>query len=305
MENKRLGYIYITAATLCFCLTEITLKTVAGVFNPIQINIMRFLFGGLVLLPFVLGKIRRDGIHFSAGDLRRFALSGFLQICVAMTLYQIALKHVEASACALIFSINPLFILVLAYLFLGEPITKKNVTALALEIVGILFVINVFAADLDLAGTVFAVAAPLFFSVYAVMGREPARKYGGMTNTCMSFLFGACELIIFALFTNVPAIGSAFSSVGLSMFDSIPFIKGLDARTIPIVLLNGLVLTGGGFTSYFKAMENVSVNTVSLVYFFKPILTPILALILLAEPLTMTKTVGILFILAGSLVNML
>ena len=48
-------------------------------------------------------------------------------------------------------------------------------------------------------------------------------------------------------------------------------------------------------------MEETSAQTTSLVFFFKPILAPILALILLHEVIPFNMIIGIVFILLGSL----
>ena len=52
-------------------------------------------------------------------------------------------------------------------------------------------------------------------------------------------------------------------------------------------------------------MEVTAANTTSLVFFFKPILSPILALIILKELIPINMILGILFILSGSLASLL
>ena len=50
-------------------------------------------------------------------------------------------------------------------------------------------------------------------------------------------------------------------------------------------------------------MEETSANETSLVFFFKPILAPIMALLILHEAIPFNMVIGILFILAGSLAS--
>jgi drug/metabolite transporter (DMT)-like permease len=64
-------------------------------------------------------------------------------------------------------------------------------------------------------------------------------------------------------------------------------------------------VTGLGYTFYFLAMEVSSAATASIVFFIKPALAPILALIILHEQITLTKGIGILMILIGSLISLL
>lgn len=57
------GYLFIALATLFFSTMEIALKEVAGLFNPVQLNLTRFLIGGLVLIPFARRMLRKRGVR--------------------------------------------------------------------------------------------------------------------------------------------------------------------------------------------------------------------------------------------------
>jgi drug/metabolite transporter (DMT)-like permease len=72
-----------------------------------------------------------------------------------------------------------------------------------------------------------------------------------------------------------------------------------------MVLFVYIGVTGLGFASYFTAMEKTSANTAALVFFFKPVLAPILAWLLLHEVIPGHMIVGIVFILIGSMCNIL
>lgn len=50
-------------------------------------------------------------------------------------------------------------------------------------------------------------------------------------------------------------------------------------------------------------MEATTAATASLVFFIKPGLAPILALIIIREPITIAMVIGILLITAGSLIS--
>jgi hypothetical protein len=50
-------------------------------------------------------------------------------------------------------------------------------------------------------------------------------------------------------------------------------------------------------------MEATSTATASLVFFIKPALAPILALIIIHEPITINMIIGIMLIIVGSLIS--
>ena len=60
-------------------------------------------------------------------------------------------------------------------------------------------------------------------------------------------------------------------------------------------------VAGIGFCCYFLAMEYQPASVVSLVYFFKPALAPVMAWMIHGEVISQNMLVGIVLIVAGSL----
>ena len=152
----RAGYLFIALATLFFSTMEVALKDIAGQFNPVQITMTRFLVGGVALLPFALRALRRRGVSLSGQDAAHFALLGFLGIFISMTLYQLAVENANASVVAVLFSCNPVFVLIFARLLLGARIQRHQVISLLFQGAGILFLINPLATRISTPGLVFS-----------------------------------------------------------------------------------------------------------------------------------------------------
>mgnify|MGYP002570125651 CR=1 FL=1 len=306
--NQKQGYVCIAITTIFFSLMEIVLKFIGADLNPVQINFSRFLIGGLVLLPFALRLLRRlaeQDVLMDRSDLCYFAFLGLVGIVISMTLYQLATIHANASVVAVLFSSNPLFVLVLAYLILREPIHVRNVVALLLDVVGIFCIVDPWNMDIQFAGVALTLSATLIFALYTVLGKRKCHKFGGLVVTCFGFLFGSVELMILALLGHVPAIADILLANGLDKFAYVPFFTGYTLHNLPLVLFVYIGVTGLGFASYFTAMEKTSANTAALVFFFKPVLAPILAFLILQEQIPFHMMVGIVFILCGSMTNLL
>jgi len=306
--NQKQGYLCIAITTILFSLMEIALKMIGGDLNPVQVTFSRFLFGGLVLLPFalrLLRKLARNGVFMEQADLAYFALLGTVGIVISMLLYQLATLHANASVVAVLFSSNPLFVLVLAYLLLKEPIHPRNIVALLLDIVGIVCIIDPWNMDIEVLGVVFTLSSTLIFAIYTVLGKRKCYKFGGLVVTCFGFLFGSVELMILAALGHIPAVADLLIVHHLQIFANVPFMSGYTLQNIPIVLFVYIGVTGLGFASYFTAMEKTSANTASLVFFFKPVLAPIFSFLLLQEEIPFHMLIGILFILCGSITNIL
>lgn len=299
------GYLFIAITTLLFSSMEIALKFVAGQFNPIQLTFSRFFVGGLVLLPFALHMLHKKQIRLRASALPGFALLGFIGIFISMTLYQLAVLYTKASAVAVLFSSNPLFVTLFAFLLLREPISKHQVAGLVLDVIGILIIINPFNTQLDPRGVCFVLLSTLLFSLYGVLGKKKCREYGGLVVTCFGFLFGSLEMAAVALLSHLDSVAGFLSAHGLDLFANIPFFSGYTPANLPVILHIFIGVTGIGFACYFMSMEVSSAGQTSLVFFFKPALAPLLAFLILHEEIPPLMLLGIGFILCGSLVSLL
>lgn len=299
------GYLYIALATLLFSSMEVALKFISGQFNPVQMTFSRFLVGGIVLLPLALRMLKKRGLKLDGKALRTYALTGACGIALSMSLYQMAVTRVNASVVSVLFSSNTIFVTVFAFLLLKESISRHQIAGLALDVAGILFIVNPFSSKLDPLGVLCVLGSTLLFSLYGVLGKKQSARYGGVVTTCFGFLFGAAELIALAALTHIPAVSAALTNAGLGIFAEIPFFTGYTLKSLPVVLYVFLCVTGGGYASYFTAMELSSAQQASLTFFFKPALAPVLAFLILHEEIPFNMLVGILLILAGSLVSLL
>ena len=299
------GYVFIALATLFFSTMEIALKSIAGEFHPVQINFTRFLIGGLVLLPFARRALREHGAKLDGGLLATFAFLGFVGIVVSMTFYQFAVENANASVVAVLFSCNPVFVFLFAYLILRADIRRQHVIALILECLGAAILINPLHTDISMAGIVLSALATITFALYAVLGTRPCARCSGVVVTCGSFLFASLEMLVLILFSHVGAVADLFMANGLGLFANIPVFSGYSLSNILTMLYICVGVTGGGYACYFMAIEATSALTASLVFFFKPALAPLLALIFLREPIPINMVVGIILILLGSLISLI
>lgn len=297
------GYLYILITTIFFSTMEIMLKLNAGAFRPLQITVLRFSIGALVLLPFALRSLKQKNVRLRAGDLLYLSLTGFCCVVVSMVLFQMAVLYSDASVVAIIFSCNPVFVMILAALILKEKVYKHSIISILISLTGMMVIIDPFHAKSSAAGTTLCVLAAVTFALYSVLGKKHGQRYGSIVTTCFSFIFGAAELMVLVLLTKTEWFAAFLNRIGMGVFANTPVFSGLTLSLLPALLYIGVGVTGLGFAFYFLAMEETSAITASLVFFIKPALAPVLAFLILGEPLTVTKITGILLILTGSLIT--
>lgn len=191
----------------------------------------------------------------------------------------------------------------LAFLILGEVIRWNNIAALVLEVCGIIAIINPFSSgsDIGLGSVLMAILSALVFALYGVLGKKLTSRCGGIVVTCGSFLFGGAELLLVLLLGYVAPVQGFYNAIGLTMFCNVPLIAGINLTTLPYFLFICIVNSAAGYVFHMMAMEKTDAATTSLVFFFKPILAPLFALVILGEQITLPMIVGIAFFLAGSL----
>ncbi|OJU14729.1 MAG: hypothetical protein BGN88_10325 [Clostridiales bacterium 43-6] len=282
--NKNLvkGFLCIAVTTLGFSTMEITGKMISKDINPFQMTLIRFLIGGLFLLPFAVLEIRKRKLRLTPKDVLFFAAAGTIGIIISMSFFQSAVLYTKASVVAVIFSTNPIFTAPLAALFLGERLTKGKILSLAVSVTGVLFIFNPFAVTPDILGMLLALVAAISFSCYTVLSKKRVAKYGSLVLNSFSFLLGDAILLILMLVIQKPVL------------------SGISTANLPHLLYLGIFVTGIGYLCYFSAMKYTSAVTASTVFFIKPAVASVLSVILLGETIGVNTVIGILLIIVSS-----
>lgn len=274
------GYIYLTISILIFGPFEVISKLVHGI-DAIQLNFLRFLIGGLALLPFAIHDIRQRKVEIKLKDLLYMMGLGILYIPISMVFLQVAIQNTSASLATFVFSSNPVFIAIFAAWLLNEKPNLFIIFAISLEIIGLLFFSNPFNDKFDIYFIHLCFAA-ITFAFYNVLMRKTTGKFGNLVAFTIVVICGTIGLGLFCLFMGIP------------------WFAGISTGNILPLLYLGVLGSGITFVSYYKGMELTSTNVGSIVFFFKPILGTIYAMIILNERLTTGFIIGASLIIMGS-----
>ncbi len=299
--NRKRGYCFILLAAMLYSTTEVALKGLGDSLVPMQITVERVLIGAVTLLPFALRSIRRRGIRFDRSDWLYFALLGFLTVALHMSLLQMAVLHMDASAAAVIYSGNPVFAVAAAHIVLHEPLKRSHMIAIALELIGILFILNPARLEIQPRGFVEILLATILFALYGTLCKLRIPKFGGLVIADLNMLFGGLELLALLLLGRIPAIASLCRSLGLEPFADVPFFTGFTLRSTLLLIYVGVVCAGLGFLLTAKVTEYTSATEASFIYLIKPILATALAVAVFHEHISVNRVIGIAFFMAASL----
>lgn len=280
------AYCFVVLTALLFSTMEVACKVAGNDLDPFQLTFLRFLIGGLILLPFGIAEMKKKGIELNSKDLLKLLGVGTIGIPVSMVLFQIGIMNCNASSASVMFSINPLFTMVCAHLLTNEKVTKQRLAALAVGIIGLVFIIRPW--DVQEGNTVFGAGclllAAITFGFYTVTGKMVSQKIGSVAQAGISFLMGAAVLLIIIIIMGGPVL------------------DGINDN-IPIILYTGIFITGLGYYFYFTSIKLSDATTGSFAFFLKPALAPIIAVIVLGETILWNTFVGIGIILIASYMN--
>lgn len=280
--------IYILISAVLFSTMEVVLKLAGNHLDAFQITFIRFLIGGLFLLPFALREIKKLKTIISKKDSMHMLLMGIVCICISMVFFQLGVENSNASTAAVIFCINPMFTMLFAHFMTEEKMNRTKIIALAVGLLGIVFMVNPLnmSPGNTLLGITYTLIAAITFGLYSAMGRTSIHRLGGVTQTSISFILGSIVMLPL-----------------LWVLDK-PILYGISMDNILMVLYFGVMITGIGYLTYFLAMKESDAATASIVFFVKPALAPIFAVIILKEVIGLNGIIGIILIFIGSYINL-
>jgi len=277
--------IWILLTAFAFGSMEVALKLAGDSFSALQLTFLRFLLGGILLLPFAWHDLRRRERRLTKGDIGYLAALGVLNVCFSMTLFQLSVMHSNATLAAVMISMNPIFTMVLAHFLVNEPFTRRKALLLAICMLGLFFVANPFALARgnSFVGIAMGLGSAILFSFYTTLGKKRIKSIGGLAFNAATFLFGSTVLLAAILILDEPVI------------------SGIRADNIGVLLYTSLVVTGVGYLCFMKANEVAGPSMASYAFFFKPVIAACLAALVLKEAVTWNIIVGVILILGACL----
>lgn len=282
MKSKT-GTICILITAFAFGTMEISLKIAAGAFTSFQLTFLRFMIGGLMLLPFAIVETRRRKLKLTGGDFVYLLMLGVINICISMVLFQIGVQMSNAGLAAIVMSSNPVFTMIFSHFIVHDYFNRQKAITLILSIIGLLVVANPasFFNGGGAIGLLIVLVSAIGFAFYTTLGKVKMDRFGGMIENSYSFIIGSLVLLVINLIKHEP------------------IIRGINSHSILPLLYAAVVVTGVGYMCYMKAVDLSGPSSASVAFFIKPVVALIGAAIVLGEPITANAVVGMLFIIAG------
>ena len=250
--------------------------------SPVNLTIMRLLVVCIVFLILLIAKPNKFS-KIQKKDVIPIFLLGFLGIVVYHLGLNYGEQYISASAASVIIATIPIFVVILAAIFLKEKITLKIVLGVLLSLVGVVVISTVGRSDTLLevkyiSGALAVILAAALGAGYTVAGKKMLQRYSALSLTVYVCLLGSLGLIPF---------------ISSSLFEE---VAAMSLTGWSVVIFLGVFPTVIGYVLWYVALEIKSASETSVYLYFVPVLSTIISYILFRDEITW------LFIFGGALV---
>jgi drug/metabolite transporter (DMT)-like permease len=293
---RRSGYSLVLFGIVLFSTIEVVSKYLqsgqgaAGKVGPIQVGALRFMLGAAFILCLLIAR-RQVGFMLAAlkADTVPIALLGTVGVFLTFFLLHEGIETTSASTAAVIFSMNPVFTVLIASLVLRERLGILGWIGVCLGLLGAFAAVTGFEfagllSRQDFLGSVLVLISAFTWSGYTVYGKRYSERYGSLV---VSFLSMAVGSLLFAVLLTVEG--------GWGEMADYTF------RAWAWLMYLGFIAVGLGYILYFEGMKRVPASRGASLFYIKPVLALLLAHFALGEPVSYTLLLASLMVAGGIL----
>lgn len=259
-----------------FIATKVALQEV----SPATIVWLRFAMGVVILGVAVV--IRKQFAMPEKNEWLYFALLGFLGVTFHQWLQATGLQTSKATTTAWIVATAPIFIAILGWLALKEKLTLLQIAGILIAMFGVLLIVskgNIFELLRGTQGTfgdLLILISSLNWAVYTILSRKELARHPATRMMFFVMLLGW-------LITNIWIFGFG---PGLSE------IKNLTSSGWNAILILGIFGSGLAYIAYYDALQAIPASQLSVFFNIEPLVTAILASVMINEDITMISLIG-------------
>ena len=280
------GALFALGATVIWSGNFIVARLLNQSIEPATLSLLRWGVAFLGLLPFAWRSAWADrvAIRRSLPTMIPMALLG---VTVFNALLYTGARTTSALNLSLIATSTPVFIILLARVFLREKLSSKKILGLASALAGVLLLITGGepARLLGLhfsAGDLWMTLAAVLFAAYSIM----VRRFSGELSPAVFLL----TLIGTGLVFLLPWAGWEYAVAGLPQ---------LNAGAVCAILYVGLGASLAAYAMWNSAVASIGPSLAGLIYYSLPLFSGVAAFLFLGEPMGLVHLASAGCILGG------
>ncbi len=254
-----------------------------------MIALVRGFVGAFFVLLFVYLKKSRPDLASIRKNFIMLALSGAF-IGINWILLFEAYRYTTVATATLCYYMQPIFVILASPFLLKERLTAKKAACVAVALLGMVFVSDVFHTGIPTLsegrGILYGLGAALFYATVVLMNKK-ITDINAYDKTIMQLGMGAIVLTPYVMLTQQPVAAAAAMTPSLWV----------------LLLFVGLVHTGVAYALYFDAMKDLKAQTIAIFSYIDPCVAILLSAFLLKEPMAFYSVIGAVLVLGSTFVS--
>lgn len=286
MTSDNLNRIKVLTAVIFWGASFVATKAALREIHPVTLIALRFGMGVLVLL-FAVGRTRSMR-WVGWRDFTWLALLGAISIAIHQGLQANGLLFTSATSMAWLVALTPVFAAVLAWLFLSESFGAFKVLGLAIAFVGAVLVVTKGAINADTIqlpstnGDLLALASSLNWAIFSIASKPMLKRLP--PTLMMAYVMFLGWLIVLPFFGLSQPWGD-FARLTLSGWTAVTFL--------------GIFCSGIAYIFWYDALAAIDASEAASFIYLEPLITVVVAALLIGEAFTLPTFLGGLTILLG------
>lgn len=284
--NKTVPILGVSFSVLVWGASFVATKVALRDLEPASVVWLRFAMGVVILGAAV--ALRRQFALPPLKDLAYLALLGFLGITFHQWLQSTALLSTQATNTAWIVATTPIFMALVGWLALRERLACLQILGIVIAAAGVLMVVSngdlasLAAGSFGSVGDLLVLISSLNWAVFSVLSRRGLRQFPAALMMFYVMLFGWLFTTVLFLIHPGPA---DLLNVGRDPWLGVIFL--------------GVFCSGLAYIFWYDALQKLPVAQTGAFIYFEPLVTVVVAAIVLAEPFLLSSALGGAAILGG------
>ena len=279
-------YAYPLLAIFIWAGNTVINKLAVGVIYPTEISFYRWLLAGLLFTPFMLKPIVANWPVIRPNVGKIFIL-GLLGMVIYQSLAYFAAALTSATNMGIILSLMPLMVLTLSIISLGQRLTAGALVGAVLSFAGVLVVVSNGRLDVLLAqglnlGDAMMLIATLAYAIYSTLLKKWQLRLPPLQMLYLQVLVAI--VVLFPLYLMSPKVGPNLHNIGLVLYACV-----LASMLAPLAWMKAVAVLGPSRTSLF--------------FNLLPLITALIAAVVLNEHLHAYHLIGGALTLGGVILS--
>jgi drug/metabolite transporter (DMT)-like permease len=296
-RHPRLGYgMAFTAATL-WAVNGVISKVIieSGGIAATRLTEVRTT-GAFLILAAALALVRPESLRVRRSELPVLLTFGVLGLAFVQWFYFEAISRLDIGVALLIQYIAPVLVALWARFAYHEPVRRRIWAALALSILGIALLVELWSGlTLDGLGVAAALGSAVTFAVYILSAERAVTRRDPVSLVCYGFLLASIFWAVLQPWTSFPVE---------RVDESVSLLGRLEDLSLPVWLLMGWMVVLGTivpFALLAASLRHIPASRAAITAMFEPVAATVFAYAWLGESLTAFQLIGALVVLGAIL----